>query len=227
MKTKILEALKTKYKTLGFTDKAFEGVAEYLSKSVTKDEEVDATVAGAELLLKAFQGDVDKRVTDALSTAKTQWQAEQSPKPAAEKNKPDKDDDKGAPDWVKTIMETNKTLLEKVSTLERDHVMTGQHSRIKAKLKESNVPEIYYGKMMAGKVFRDDAEIDQFATDIVTGWGEVRQSLADENLGQSHKPLLGDRQKDGVSSAVKDYIDAKTNPKSTGSLGGKQLIPSN
>ena len=62
MKTKIKEALKTKYQNLGFGDKAIDGVADFLSRSVTKEEDIEATVTGAETLLKAFQGDADKRV---------------------------------------------------------------------------------------------------------------------------------------------------------------------
>lgn len=228
MKTKILEQLKTKYKTLGFGEKAFDGVAEYLSKLITRDEEVDGIITGAEPLLKAFQGDIDKRVTDAIEKAKEKWEkdtpAKKKPDEPA-KTEPKVPDD--APEWAKTLMQTNTSLLEEVASLRRTNTMQGQHSKIKSKLEESKVPEIYFGKLLSGRTFKDDAEIDQFTSDIVTGWGEVRQKLADENLGQSHKPLLGDKQKDGVSSAVKDFIEAKTKPATTDSLGGKQLIPSN
>lgn len=60
MKEKILSALKTKYKTLGFGDKAFEGVADYLSKQVTEESNIETAISGVESLLKAFQGDIDK-----------------------------------------------------------------------------------------------------------------------------------------------------------------------
>ncbi len=40
MKQKILEALKTRYAKMGFGQKAFDGVADYLSKTVRKEEDV-------------------------------------------------------------------------------------------------------------------------------------------------------------------------------------------
>lgn len=59
MKEKILVALKTKYKTFGFGDKAFDGVADYLSKTVTEESAIETAIGGVENLLKAFQGDID------------------------------------------------------------------------------------------------------------------------------------------------------------------------
>ena len=59
MKGKILVALKTKYKTFGFGDKAFDGVADYLSKTVTEESQIETAISGVEGLLKAFQGDID------------------------------------------------------------------------------------------------------------------------------------------------------------------------
>ena len=55
MKTKILSKLKTKYSNLGFGEKAFDGVADYLSKTVTEESQIEAAIAGVEPLLKAFQ----------------------------------------------------------------------------------------------------------------------------------------------------------------------------
>ena len=60
MKTKILESLKTRYKTLGFSDKAFNGVADYLAKTVTDETNIETSTEGVEGLLKAFQGDSDR-----------------------------------------------------------------------------------------------------------------------------------------------------------------------
>jgi len=226
VKTKLLEALKTKNKTLGFSDKALDGVAEYLSKSVTKDEEVDATVAGAEPLLKAFQGDLDKRVTDAIVTAKAQWEKENSKPPTKkEETKTEKKEIGDEPEWVKSIKTSIEAMTSKVTAIEQVNLMQGQHSKIKAKFEEAKVPEIYFGKLMAGKTFKDDAEIETFTNEIVTGWEQIKQINANEGLGQTHIPLLGGKQQDGVSSKVQEYINAKTKKTDAkDSLGGKKLI---
>lgn len=56
MKDKILAALKTKYKTFGFSDKAFDGVADYLSKTC---------------VFKAYLGTVTGGVAELLRTGKS------------------------------------------------------------------------------------------------------------------------------------------------------------
>ena len=52
-------ALKTKYKTFGFGDKAFDGVVDYLSKTVTDESQIETAIGGVEGLLKSFQLEVD------------------------------------------------------------------------------------------------------------------------------------------------------------------------
>ena len=69
MKTKIANALKTKYATLGLSQKAFDGVAAILEKTITDENAIEATIAEAYVadLLKGLQGEVD-----AMRTAKAQ-----------------------------------------------------------------------------------------------------------------------------------------------------------
>ena len=44
MKDKILTALKTKFQNLGFTEKAFGGVADYLSATVTEETQIETAI---------------------------------------------------------------------------------------------------------------------------------------------------------------------------------------
>lgn len=62
MKQKIIAALKTRYKNIGLGDTAFDGVAAFLEKTVTKEEDIEAAVAGDDVaaLVRAIQGDQDK-----------------------------------------------------------------------------------------------------------------------------------------------------------------------
>ena len=60
MKEKLLAALKTKYANLGFGAKAFDGVADYLSKTVTEENQIETAIGGVEGLPKSFQGGIDK-----------------------------------------------------------------------------------------------------------------------------------------------------------------------
>ena len=70
MKKKILEALKNKYKNLGFSEKAFDGVAAYIEPSVKEDTDIETAIAGVEVLLKAFQGEADKLRTEKTAAEK-------------------------------------------------------------------------------------------------------------------------------------------------------------
>lgn len=61
MKQKILDALKTRYSNLGLGDKALDGVASFLEKTVTDEAGIDTVVAGDNVsaMLKAMQSSFD------------------------------------------------------------------------------------------------------------------------------------------------------------------------
>lgn len=74
MKTKIFNSLKTKFNNLGFSDKAFEGVATFLAATITEEDQIETAIEGVEPMFKAFQGDADSRVNSALKKIKPKKQ---------------------------------------------------------------------------------------------------------------------------------------------------------
>jgi len=221
MKQKILDFLKNKYKTLGFSDKAFDGVAEFLAKTITKEEDIETGTAGVEIILKGLQGDIDKRVTEAIATTKKEFDNKKDD----DKTNPDpskKKDD--TPDWAKQILTGTQALQAKVEQLEKRDQQNAQLSSIKAKLSEAKVPEKFYKTLINGKDFKDDAELEALTTEIVTSWKEVEQDFADKGLGQHTKPLLGNANAEGVSANVAKYVADKVKPASETALGGKKLV---
>ena len=72
MKERISAALKTKYSNLGLSKEAFDGVAALLAKTVTKEEEIEGSIAEAsvETLLKTIQSSVDSERTKASNASK-------------------------------------------------------------------------------------------------------------------------------------------------------------
>ena len=97
MKEKIAQALKTKYATLGLSQKAFDGVAAYLEKTVTKEEDIEAAISadGVSNLLKAFQGESDSLRTAKLKAEKDledYKKAHPDTKPTETKEEPKADD---------------------------------------------------------------------------------------------------------------------------------------
>lgn len=73
MRKKIAEALRNRYGNLGLTEKAFDGVAGMLEKTVTEESQIQAAIEADEVsaLLKSIQGE-----TDALRTAREQARRE-------------------------------------------------------------------------------------------------------------------------------------------------------
>lgn len=108
MKNKLFTALKTKYANLGFGDKAFDGVAELLSKTVADESGIDTAVASAEPWLRFMQSETDKlrtRISDLERRAPAPTPAP-DPAPAPNDGRLDK------------LMETVTVLAESVKTLQ-------------------------------------------------------------------------------------------------------------
>ena len=161
MKGKILVALKTKYKTFGFGDKAFDGVADYLSKTITEESQIETAISGVEGLLKAFQGDIDtvrnekSGLQKQLDELKTKIE-NPNPNPKPEENKDD------VPAWAQALIDSNKSLLTEVSTLKQEKLQATRQEQIMAKAKEYGIPE-NYAKRCA---IKDDEDLDVYFKDL-------------------------------------------------------------
>ena len=161
MKGKILVALKTKYKTFGFGDKAFDGVADYLSKTVTEESQIETAISGVEGLLKAFQGDIDtvrnekSGLQKQLDELKTKIE-NSNPNPNPEEKKDD------VPVWAQALIDSNKSLLTEVSILKQEKLQATRQEQIMAKAKEYGIPE-NYAKRCA---IKDDEDLDVYFKDL-------------------------------------------------------------
>lgn len=163
MKGKILVALKTKYKTFGFGDKAFDGVADYLSKTVTEESQIETAISGVEGLLKAFQGDIDtvrneksglQKQLDELKTKIENPNPNPNPKPEEKKD--------DVPAWAQALIDSNKSLLAEVSTLKQEKLQATRQEQIMAKAKEYGIPK-NYAKRCA---IKDDEDLDVYFKDL-------------------------------------------------------------
>jgi len=138
MKKKILEALKNKYKNLGFGEKAFDGVAAYLEPSIKEEADIETVITGVEGLLKAFQSDTDQIRTARTAAEKKLSDYEAQVKklggaPVINKDEPIKgDDDKDTPAWAKVIIESNKKLADKLASMEGEKVTTTRKQKLDA-----------------------------------------------------------------------------------------------
>ena len=142
MKTKILSKLKTKYSNLGFGEKAFDGVADYLSKTVSEESQIEAAIAGVEPLLKAFQGDVDKIRTEKSELQKQydELKAKQDKGGDPEKKEEPKPDDMKAM-IAAAVAEAVKPFQEKIQSYEKDKADTDRNTFISSEAKRLGIDE--------------------------------------------------------------------------------------
>lgn len=166
MKEKILISLKTKYKTLGFGDKAFDGVADFLSKTVTEESQIETAIGGVEGLLKAFQGDIDSVRNE---KAGLQKQLDELKKPI---DKPDPNPNPNpdgkkeeVPAWAQELIDSYKALGEKMTAMDAKSKADARNMQIEEVAKSFGIPEIVY----KGKVIAEDADLNQYFTDLKQG----------------------------------------------------------
>ncbi len=141
MKEKILNALKTTYANLGLGEKAFDGVASFLEKTITDEKDIVTRVSGDDVavLLKSIQSE-----TDSLRTARTKAEKDlndyKKSHPAAPEKEEEKKDEEKPDDATAVAL---KQLLDKVAALEsrnaeldkkarRGEIVSGLRSALKA-----------------------------------------------------------------------------------------------
>lgn len=201
MLDQILKALKDKYKDLGFTEKAFGAVAAFLATTVTEDTQIEAAITGVEPLLKGFQGDADKRVTDAILKAKLEAKKEEeksekkpqtkSSKSGGDSEPDDKKDEQGdgTPEWAKLLIEQNKTLAEKVMNMEAGKATEGRKQKLESLLAQA--PESLKSTVLKdfGRMkFETEEEFETYFSEKKTDYEAFSKELTEKGLGAIVKP---------------------------------------
>jgi hypothetical protein len=216
VKEKILAALKTKYKNLGFDDKTLEQVTDLLGQYVTTDEGIEPAINGAESTLKTFQSLIDKRVTDAIAKAKADNQKSDDSKKQDNHKADDsqKQEDEKIPAWAQGI-------IAKLDGYEKQAKQSTFVSTVKAKLAEKKVPESYWkGRTLA---IEKEEDIETVVKQIETDYTTFRQDLVNEGVIISTPP---DPDGGKAQSAIaKQIAENRNNPgASTEGVTGKKLI---
>ena len=205
MKEQILKALKTKYKNLGFGEKAFEGVAEYLAKTVTEEANIETAIDGVEGMLKVFQSEADKLRGENVSL-KSQLEAAKKTETKTEAPDTKGDDDKGkggdeTPKWA-------KELFEEVRALKADKVTGSRKSQLDDKLKD--VPEALKKLITANldlSQFENDAKFSEYLDGVSTQVEELTKQMKIDGVlgnGKSQKGIGGNV---GDKPATKEELD--------------------
>jgi hypothetical protein len=211
VKEKILSALKTKYNNLGFGEKAFGGVADFLATTITEESNIDNGIAGIEPLLKAFQSDIDKRVNDAVAKTKAEAPKQEAPKPNDTPPAPAGDE---VPSWAKGI-------LDRLDRYEKKEQHDNLVSKAKSKLAQNNVPESFLRGRQIN--LESEAEIDNLVAQISADYTVFRQDLVNSGVILSTPPDSGGQEK-AEAAVAKMIAEKRNNPTMSQGVEGKKLI---
>lgn len=207
MKEKILVALKTKYKTFGFGDKAFDGVADYLSKTVAEESQIETAISGVEGLLKAFQGDIDtvrneksglQKQLDELKTKIENPNPNPNPKPE------DKAD--MATIIANAVSAAVKPLSDELAQFKAEKSQATRQEQIMAKAKEYGIPE-NYAKRCA---IKDDEDLDVYFKDLKQEFandgfkGVTPPESAETKIEKENESIAG-----MISEGTKEIVESK------------------
>lgn len=214
-KSKFIQKLKTKYKDLGFSDKAIDGVASYLGATVAddaKDEDIDNAIDGVEPILKAFQGEIDSRATAAAEKAKKDAsKPKQEPGGAPAKTEPEKTL-ADMPEWAKTFAKQMETLASGLSNLQAEKTTGTRKQTLEEKLKDA--PETFKNKVLKdfGRMkFETDEEFQSYLTETEEDAKAFDQEITDKGLGLQTPPQKGKEtkgDKPATKEEVKDVVDS-------------------
>lgn len=184
MKKKVLEALKNKYSNLGFGEKAFDGVADFLSNNIEKEEDIAEKVNGVEGLLKAFQGDLDK----------ARGEKSQLQKKLDELTKQTPSEEKEKPAEESLVEKKLRELEETIQKLQGNEIH---------KSRQSSLDEVLKGTSEGfGKVVRSSFEhIKNSSEEDYNNWIEGIKVNAKENIESqaAYNPRSGAKVEDKIS----------------------------
>lgn len=184
MKEKILSVLKTKYSNLGFSQKAFDGVASYLEKTVSDESQIETAASGVEPLLKVFQAESDRARTEynalkgeletlkGKATSSSANGGEQDKK--IEPEKPTFDPEAFKADLLKTFRE------EQTLAIQQAQQIAQRNAVIVSKAKEFGIPEKFVTKLSIAQ----DANLDEY-------FKSVKQDLIDAGFEFAEPPTQG------------------------------------
>lgn len=231
MKEKLLILLVAKFK--GVPEATLERIATKKAGSVSDESQLQS-IADSIDYGQILQSEVDSKITDANKKAVQNYEAthklkdgkpvDQTPPVDLDPNK-DKND---PPKWAKDLIEQNQKLNEKISSFESGKTIESRRKTLNDKLadeKFKNIPEKTKTKILKDferMRFDKDEEFDAFLTETETDMAAINQENAEAGLSQHGAPIFNRKEKDGVSSSVKSYIDSSKEGGAT-NLEGKKV----
>lgn len=210
MKTKILQQLKQRYSNLGVSEKAFDGVADFLSKTITEEERIAESVAGAEAFLKAYQSDVDKERTSASALRKELEALKKEAQPKPTDPKPNDNQGNEPTEREKQMMQQLEAQQKQIELILGQRSHEGKLAQITALLGEKNIPESFYTMALSGRTFGEDTNVGELVANIEQGYTKFQDESANDRFKGGGKPEAGEQSDDDVMASIVKQVNEGT-----------------
>ena len=210
MKTKILQQLKQRYSNLGVSEKAFDGVADFLSKTITEEERIAESVAGAEAFLKAYQSDVDKERTSASALRKELETLKKEAQPKPTDPKPNDNQGNEPTEREKKMMQQLEAQQKQIELILGQRSHEGKLAQITALLGEKNIPESFYTMALSGRTFGEDTNVGELVANIEQGYTKFQDESANDRFKGGGKPEAGEPSNDDVMASIVKQVNEGT-----------------
>lgn len=209
MKGKIETALKTKYKNLGFDEKTLNGVADYLSKTVTEESQIDTAVLGVESMLRIMQSENDRRANELRSKISDLEKKLNNPSPSGNSKQTaggDGDSENtgaGAGAGNDDILNVVKTLQADLEKLKSEEKQRSLRAQLSERLKDKKIPSV----LIENVILKSDDDLDEVVKTLEEKSIALKQELIDQGV------VTGKPQKSESDADKSQIIEAiKANP---------------
>lgn len=203
MKQTILEALKQKFE--GVSESILGRVADKIAKTATTPEEVSTSVEGMTLqsLIDSYG---DSRATEAQRSAVSNYERKHNLKDGQKVHTDGKSAD-DTPDWAKALIEQNKLLQQRISSIEGEKAYASRKQQVEALVGKLPSP---LRKAYARMEYKDlsDEDFDTLLTEVGAEVEAVRKETSSTGAIFG-KPLAsqGGADKSATDAEVNAVVD--------------------
>lgn len=201
----ILAGLRTKFQ--GADDATLHRMASKKAEGVTDESKVNSIVEGISFqdVLTSYG---DYRADGAQKTAVSNYEKKhnikdgkpiEEPKPQDPLPTPTPQTAEQVPAWAQSLIDSNKTLSEKLAAMDAKAKADERNQQIAAVAKSFGIPEYVY----KGKQIADDVDLNQYFTD-------VKQEMQNGGFQFAKSPEEGNHEHKSEISSIAEQIDKGT-----------------
>lgn len=232
----ILALLRRKF--TGVRNDVLTNIASNIAMAVDTKEDAEKLVekldiSKVEAFAKEYRRGIDREITDANKTHEEGLRKKYDFK---DKNtNPGGGSESGTEDQAKMIAEAVSKAVatamapvnEFMTSYNATTIRSGRRSRVENMFQGVNVPKSYQERILKDfdrMSFDTDEAFDAFLTETKTDVDAYVQEMADTGLAHAGGISMGQRNKDGISAGVAQYIESeKAKTSNDGVLSGKEL----